>query len=185
MKNSLKKIIAGRKAQSIYVISQEFYRRMVFNIQKDALKQVYSNSSSYAITLVSGLVLAAILFYFTEYELIVGNVGKVHANVQVISQIILSLLFGVNIAILWYKLRLTNGIDVKAQGSTAAGSVLALLVSGCPACGVTLAGYLGLASVFSALPFLGLELKVIGILLLLYSSNYLLKKLNYCAVPTK
>jgi hypothetical protein len=158
---------------------------MVLEKQLDALKQVYSKSSSYVITLFSSLILAAILFYFTEYELISGNIGIFHANAQVVIQLILALLFGINIAIFWYKIRLVSGVDAKAKGSTVTGTILAVLVSGCPACGVTIAGYLGLASIFSALPFFGLELKVIGIILLLYSSNYLLNKLNFCKIPTQ
>ena len=136
----------------------------------------------YILTILAGFVMGAILFKFTEYDLIVGNLGRVYANTQVISQVCISVLFGVNLSILWYKLKLASGIDARAKGSTALGSVIALIVSGCPACGVTLAGYLGLASVFSVFPLYGLELKFVGLALLIYSTNYLLKNLNSCNI---
>ena len=158
------------------------FNRMMLKERWDALKQVYSVNSSYPITFFSGTIMASVLFYFTRYDLIAGNLGKLYANTQVISQIILSLLFGANLSILWYKLKLSSGIDVKAKGSTALGSVIAIIVSGCPACGVTLAGYLGLASFFSVFPLYGLELKFVGIALLVYSTNHLLKNLNTCEV---
>jgi hypothetical protein len=156
------------------------FNRMMLKDRWDALKQVYSLHSSYSITLLSGAIMAFVLFYFTKYDLIAGNLGKVYANTQVISQIALSVLFGVNLSILWYKLKISSGVDAKAKGTTALGSVIAIIVSGCPACGVTLAGYLGLASFFSVFPLYGLELKFVGIGLLVYSTNYLLKNLNYC-----
>ena len=155
---------------------------MVVKQRLEALKQVYSLHSSYVLTILSGLLMGSVLFYFTEYDLIVGNIGKIYADIQVASQILISVLFGVNLSVLWYKLKLSSGNDVTAKSTTALGSVMAIIVSGCPACGVTLAGYLGLASVFSAFPLYGLELKIAGLLLLLFSTNYLLVNLNKCKV---
>jgi cytochrome c biogenesis protein CcdA len=146
------------------------------------IKIVYSNKIAYIITLVFALLMTIALFYFTHYETIVGNLGKTYANVQVFIQAIIAILFGINITLLWHKFKLAKGFDVKANGSTALGSFFALLVSGCPACGITLASYLGLSSIFASLPWFGLEIKIIGLLLLAYSTNYLLKNINSCKI---
>ena len=149
------------------------------------VKLAYSKKETYVVTIISSLLMAAILFYFTDIPSIVGNLGLIYAYTLIITQIILSILFGVNIGLLWFKLRLTSGFDSKAQGTTALGSVLAIIVSGCPACGITLAGYLGIASIFSSLPLFGLELKFVGIGLLLYSSNYIVKNISSCNLPKR
>jgi len=105
--------------------------------------------------------------------------GPLYLFAQVIIQIMLALLFGVNMALLWNKLKFTHKVTNEATSITIA-SVLGLLVSGCPACGITLASYLGLASVFASIPLFGLELKLIGILLLLYSTYSLSKSMYTC-----
>ena len=149
------------------------------------IKDVYSRPASCVLTIVASLFMGYILFSFTFYELIVGNMGKQYADIQVAAQIILSILFGVNITLLWHKLSFAKQLSAKEYGSTATGSVLGILVSGCPVCGITVASYLGIASVFTFFPFFGLELKFIGILLLLYSINYLSKTLYTCELPRR
>ena len=142
------------------------------------LKLLYSQKKYYFITLISVIIIGVVMFYFTNFSLISGNQGKVFAYTQIFFQLIISLLFGINISALWYKLKLSS--LVKEKTSTSLAAILSVIVSGCPACGITLASYLGLATFFSALPFFGLELKIIAILLLLYSTNSLLKNLNVC-----
>ncbi|HLD59750.1 MAG TPA: hypothetical protein VI912_02055 [Candidatus Bilamarchaeaceae archaeon] len=146
------------------------------------LRKVYSRPTSYLITVVASLLIGGVLFYFTDYELIVGNFNQIYANSQVIAQVILSILFGINVSILYYKLKTVSALKPKDYGSTATGSILGIIVSGCPSCGVTLASYLGLASFFSSFPFFGLEIKILGILILIYSINNLLKNLDLCEV---
>ena len=146
------------------------------------LREVYSRPTSYLITVVASLLIGGVLFYFTDYELIVGNFNQIYANSQVIAQVILSILFGINVSILYYKLKTVSSLKAKEYGTAATGSILGIIVSGCPSCGVTLASYLGLASFFSSFPFFGLEIKVLGILILIYSINNLLKNLDLCEV---
>lgn len=146
------------------------------------LKLVYSRHSSYVVTAISSILLGAVLFYFTYYDLMVGNLGVIYANIQVLVQIILSILFGINMAVLYYKFNTSQKLNTKETGSLTTASFFGLLVSGCPSCGITLASYLGLTSFFSTLPFLGIEFKLLAILLILYSLNSLLKTLTICKV---
>tara|TARA_Y100000310_G_C20660910_1_gene804719 strand:+ start:397 stop:852 length:456 start_codon:yes stop_codon:yes gene_type:complete len=144
------------------------------------IKILYSQKKYFIITLISAFLIGYVMFYFTHFENMKGNLGSSFAYTQLTTQIIISGLFGINMAALWYKLKLSS--LVKEKTSTSLAAVFSVIVSGCPACGITLASYLGLASFFSALPFFGLELKIVAILLLLYSTNSLIKNLNNCKI---
>ncbi len=143
----------------------------------ESLKGIYKERKYLFISTASALLFAIPLFYFTHYEEIAGNLGRVYANVQVTAQAILIILFGINIALLWHRISMASS-ERKEAGSTAVGSIISILVSGCPACGITLASYLGIVSVFSVFPFFGLELKFFGIALLLFSIYSLLGKMS-------
>lgn len=143
-------------------------------------KFAYQKPENYIITLGSALVLALIMFYFTDYSSAVGNLGLWHANTNVALQIILALAFGININLLITKLKLAS---ITKEGSTSAfGALLSILVSGCPACSITLASYLGLSSILAAFPLFGLEIKIIALAILAYSTNDLLNNLTKCDV---
>ncbi len=149
------------------------------------LKLVYNKKESWLISIVGSVLFIIILFHFTNLALIRGNMGTKYMWTLTITQICMGLLLGLNLSLLWYKLKYSQCVDHRANGTTAVGSLLGVIVTGCPACGITLASYLGLASVFSTLPFFGLELKFLGIGLLGYSTNYLLKKLKWCEYHQK
>jgi len=64
------------------------------------------------------------------------------------------------------------------------GGFLGVVVSGCPACSITLASYLGFASIVSSLPFFGIELKIVSLLLLLYVLYITLRDIDVCKVKS-
>jgi len=154
--------------------------------QLEIIKQVYSHKKCYLITLFGTLLIGFVMFYFTHFQLLYHNIGKVYAYAQVIVQVILAILFGINLALFWHKMHFVSKVNSsKEAATTTIASILGIIISGCPVCGITLASYLGLATLFSSLPFFGIELKVIGILLLLYSTNSLAKKMYVCEVDKK
>lgn len=75
------------------------------------LKQVYRNTESFMITTVSSAAIGFVKFYFINYELTAGNMGKLHANLEVASQLILALLFGINITLLLHKLKFAHSVN--------------------------------------------------------------------------
>ncbi len=152
--------------------------------QLQSIKDVYSKKESFLITLFGALFLGGILFYFTSFEQIYWNIGALYAITQVVVQVLLSLLFGLNLALLWYKLRFVaeSNNTGRETTSTVIGSVISVIVSGCPACGITLASYLGLATFFTAFPLYGLELKLLGLGLLMYSTNDIAKDMYVCKI---
>jgi len=77
----------------------------------------------------------------------------------------LALLFGIFLAITLYKYK---RFDTVKTTTWFLWGFLGVLVSGCPSCSITFATYLGLSAILTVLPFSGLELKVIGIIILLF-----------------
>lgn len=151
----------------------------------DNLKQVYSNWRYWLLSLVVAAPLAYLFYYFTNFEIISGNLGAAQAWGQVLFQAAMVPLFGLNIALVVYRFNLFREVGTKAQGASAVGTFFGSIVAGCPACSITLASFLGLGTVISGLPFYGLELLVVGLLLLGYSNWWLAKNLTMCKVRKK
>jgi hypothetical protein len=81
---------------------------------------------------------------------------------------------------------------IKQQGnitlSVGGASIIGLAAAGCSTCGISLFALFGLSTAVSSLPFRGLELHILALVLLLVSLWYMIKKLNeeiYCKSPVK
>jgi len=108
------------------------------------------------------------------------EVAKLHSF---ISLVVLSVLFGMFISLMIYKSR----IGLKSKGSTGflggIGVFLAILVPGCAACGVGLLSVLGLsAGLLAFLPYEGLELSIIAIVLLSITIFKITENLDSCKI---
>lgn len=158
---------------------------MDINQIKSTLKDVYSNYGAYIATIIGAGLVSFLMFKFTNFDAMFYGKGPVYAYSQVILQIILAFLTGINVALLWHKLKFSAQFNGKEAGATTLGSVFGVLVSGCPSCGITIASYLGLGSVLTQLPFSGTELKIVGLGLLLYSIHSLIKNMYLCETKSK
>jgi hypothetical protein len=99
--------------------------------------------------------------------------------------IVTSLLVGIN-----FMVALSSIQRIKKQGrvtlSVGGASIIGLAAAGCGTCGLSLFALFGLSTAVSSLPFHGLELHLLALLLLSFSLGYMLKKLNeeiYCKIP--
>ena len=100
-------------------------------------------------------------------SLFVGGVQ----NIQLLSRyifIVLSLLFGILLSLFIFRVHTTAQI-LGGKKSSIIGTIVAVLVPTCASCGVGLAYVLGFGGVAVFLPFRGLELGFLGILLLGYA----------------
>lgn len=131
----------------------------------------------------SGFFIASILWYIIEYfsdrALIAGNFWSIYATINLIFDIINVILISLFVASFIYKRRLFWSSSKNNQ-SWWFWSITSVLVSGCPACSITLASYLGLASFFALLPYNGLELKILGTVVLIWSVYTNIKDLTTC-----
>ncbi len=132
----------------------------------------------------SGFLFGAILAHLSRLSLEFGNKGILFGSLQLGFIVLLSILFGINAAMLLERYRSSQAAHKPSLGSTSIAAMMSLLFSGCWTCGLTLASYIGLGSFLSYFPFGGIELKVISVLLLLVAI-YQLSAPEVCALkPT-
>lgn len=99
-----------------------------------------------------------------------------------ISLIIISLMFGVLFSLIGFKIFAKTGQSSKGVGFFGGlGVFLGALVPGCAACGIGLAGVLGLSTAFvTFLPYEGLELSILAIGILGFAIIKVSKDLTTC-----
>ena len=152
------------------------------NIKLQTLKQAYSKKETWIATIIAAAVIGGFFYYFSNFELVSGNLGRTHAVLVLTSQYLITALFGLNIGLLTNKLITASQVNQRTYGTTTIGSIFGILVVGCPACSIGLASFLGLSAFLVALPFFGLEFNILAVALLTYSTNSLLKADNTCKV---
>lgn len=126
--------------------------------------------------IIAGVV--AIVFVGISYYLTVNNVYK--NSIVIFSQMngvsftvitlilgsVIAVLIGSHIALIIFRRDIIKSKTVGNKVSGAGGAVVGILASGCPSCGVPLLGLIGLPLGLAALPFKGIELKVLSIIFL-------------------
>lgn len=118
-------------------------------------------------------------FYFLNAELVVYNMGIPFYTTEIIFSTLNSLLFWIFLALSFYKLEY---FSVRKSWVWFIGSIAWIIVSGCPACSITLASYIGLAWIISALPYMWLELKVLAFFLLSFAVWQVSSNLKTCSI---
>lgn len=112
-----------------------------------------------------------------------GNYGELNFMVrQILDVSVLVLLFGLIKLFVYKYLHIWWGD--KGTGLWLWGGILSLIVTGCPACSIWLASYLWLSAFISWLPYDGVELKVLSVLLMWYAVYDMWKKLDVCELRT-
>lgn len=114
----------------------------------------------------------------TNRRLIRWNFGFVWADINLFLDISNAVLIGIFVASFLYKYLKFSSI--KNSWTWFFWWFLASIMTGCGSCSITLATYLGLSSIFLALPYWGLEIKIISTLILVYSVYVNLKNLETC-----
>ena len=139
---------------------------------KEAVWQVFS----------SEVVVTSTKFFF------LGSLyGSLFTNFTLISGlylVVVSVLFGINIALLTYYIRKRQVAmsDKKASLTSAAGIISAMFGVGCAACGsvilTSLFGIFGAGGLLLRLPFHGIEFGVLGLILIIFSTYYLIRRIR-------
>ncbi len=123
-------------------------------------------------------VLMAIAMLGSSYALMVWNItgkslsayatmsGWIFTLSSLFLSLVISLLSGIYLALFLVRRRLVQSKDVKNKLSSAGGTAIGLFASGCPTCGAPLFALFGAPLALFSLPFQGLELKVLSIVLL-------------------
>lgn len=149
------------------------------------IKEVFSNRHYLALFVVLFLGFESFFLLMSEYGLVTVNFGELYFFTQVISELLISVLFSLFIVSTVYKYVKFSAVSLPHNSGSLFGVFLGVLVTGCPACSITLASYIGLAGIISLFPFAGLELKLLSVGILLYASIVTLRDLNTCSVKKK
>jgi len=131
------------------------------------------------IALVTFISLYYLTFYYTTPRALRSMEGSFYFYFTFISNILISILFGLNASILVQRFRMKARIA--KESSLSGGGVLAgAFASGCPVCGSLLLPLIGISGGLTVLPFRGLELKALAMLLMAISTYFVLKGNNKC-----
>ncbi len=118
-------------------------------------------------------------FYFTTPKALRSMEGSFYLYFTFISNIIISILFGLNTVILVQRFRMKTKI-AKESTLSGSGAIAGAFASGCPVCGSLLLPLIGISGGLTILPFRGLELKALAMSLMLVSTYFILKGNNKC-----
>ena len=108
------------------------------------------------------------------FELLVGSYAAL-SDLDFLLLIITSLLVGLNILIVYKTLIKLKRLGGKLTLTAGGGAILGIFVAGCSSCGFSVLSLLGLTGALSFIPFRGLGLQILIILLLIFSFIYSLR----------
>lgn len=118
----------------------------------------------------------------TVLTTLLGGLFTAFSPIDTSILIVSSLLVGINLLLMaktLYVLEHSGKVKVSLGGAT----LLGIISTGCSSCGFSVLSILGLGASLSFLPFHGMELHILSLGLLLFSTFYMLKKLReskYC-----
>ncbi len=160
------------------------------------LKQIYKNKKYFYITFISAIVLF-IVFYKLMLAKIANHSLKIfimmsgydYTYFTLLSFVIISVLFGIYLSVFIYRFKLLKAMKEKKGSSIGFVGYLGLIAgvfgAGCPTCGSVVFALVGAPLALMYLPFKGLELRVLSIILLLISIYILTRSLYKCGACKK
>lgn len=161
------------------------------------LKNVFSRPGYIATALIIALVMVAINIYLPNFRLLFSEIGNPSVlfslltslfiggfqslpKHSIITLIIISILTGMAIALIAFKVNTKRKFAVKGKKRAIAGVVFGLLAPACVPCGIGLGSLIGLGGAIAYLPFKGIELGVLAIALLVYSVHTISYSMSEC-----
>lgn len=160
----------------------------LYNLMLHNLKKIFSDPVSIIAWLCAlGLMVWIWVFYLggERLELISNNYSPTRMIIEVSIHIILSIAFSIFIAANVYKFRLYTKIETWQSALWVVWSFFGVVIAGCPSCGVTIASAIWLAGLFTWLPFWGLEVKIIGLIVTIVATYLVVRDIFVCKTPKK
>ena len=140
---------------------------------KNAIKKTYTFRSSYIITavffLISMYFYALAVSHTGSLEIFFNETPKLILIAQIFFSILNSLLIGMIMSMVWIIFKEKHSQGNLTFLNAFAALFLSVAATGCYVCGTVLIPVFGVAASFAALPFGGLEVKILTVFLLAYS----------------
>ena len=161
---------------------------------REALKEVYSKKKYFLFSGLCSLWVFSLNAVIGNYRLLwsdfslplffdlVFNAHQSMSGISFIFLIVVSLLSGIVFSLSIFLLK--RQVEYSA-GIGLSGIITSILTPACSSCALGLAGILGISGFLSLLPFKGLELGALGILMLLVSVVYLSRKITIVVCEVK
>lgn len=153
---------------------------MQFNLVFRSLRHLSHARFALACWFSAMSLLLLLWWWMTDFALSTGNLWQSLFTLHIVVYILFCLLFGLFIAATVYKISYFGEHTPK---NTFLGGIwwfVWILVAWCPACAISIASYIWLASVVALLPRHGLELKILGVLLVGYAAWKALVTMEVC-----
>jgi|GEM_PF-2263300 len=146
------------------------------------LRKIFSRPQCMLIFFVASALIGSVFWYFSNFALTQGNLGTEYAISELTLQILITLLFALFVAATVYKIIHFSHFSRKHSGAGVIAGFFGTLVVGCPACSISFVTYLGLTGVVGLIPGGGMTLKVVSVLMLIFTDIYLLRNLEVCSI---
>jgi len=137
-----------------------------------------------AITIVTSIIFFSLLYFLTVINVYEKSIfiyaimnGTLFTIFSLLSSVILSLVFGIYLSLVIYKINLSKSHSHKSNIYTTGALTAGTVVTGCPSCGIPLLALAGFPLALMSLPFKGLEIKFLSIIIIIISIYFLTKKL--------
>lgn len=144
------------------------------------IKIVLTRRNYILFTLLGLLIFLYLWFHFFDYKLSIGNLWYFRTYTDIVSHILISILFSLFLAGQIYKMRHVGRINFKTTWWGVFWSMFGIIITGCPSCSITLVSYLWLTGFLSFFPWWWLELKVLSLILLIIVNYRLYRDLLVC-----
>lgn len=148
------------------------------------LKKIHTDSVAVGVWVVTFFIVWYIWRYFSNLDLTKGNMWARFAYFEIIVYWIFLIFFTIFVAASVYQRRFFKKINIKTSGAGGVWWIFGILVAWCPACSITLASYLWLASVMSLLPRNWLELKILWVIIVCYAAWKTVNGLETCSMSS-
>lgn len=148
------------------------------------LRHILTSPIFWFFACLGGGLLMALVLRFTNLELIRNNLGEQALWLELAISAATVFLGGLFFGLSAYKIGYFSHVPHSKKNGIAGtiGSFLSVVVTGCPACSITIASYLGLSSLFAGLPFLGYEVRITGLFIMAFAIAQLWKNLETCQI---
>ncbi len=161
-------------------------------------KKVFSNWKYIALSIIIALIFYSFNVLISNYSSLISFYGKFGLLETIklffsffigfkettlmssfISLILIAILFGILFSLITYKTKMIKSVSGKTGIFTTTGIFLGVLVPGCPSCGIGLLSLFGIsAAALSFLPYDGLELSILAIGILSFSTFEITKDIK-------
>lgn len=141
------------------------------------------------------LVLTAVSYYLTVVNVYQNSLiiyaelnGGLFTIISLSFSLLTTFFFGLYLALLLFKIDISKNRLVVNQATGWGATAINLVASGCPSCGTPILGLIGFPMALFSLPWHGIELKILSLILLLISIFFLLKNIKnslFCQLKPK